>query len=51
MAEFLGTGMIVDDFRQAGLSLPACDRERLKMVVKTRESWSAHVLSTFLSTP
>lgn len=49
MAGFLGTGMIVDDFRQAGTT--ACDRERWKMLVKTRESWSAHVLSTFPGTP
>jgi len=49
MAVCFGTGLIVDDLRQDGTT--ACDRERVKMEVKTCESWSAHALSTFPGTP
>lgn len=48
MVGFLGTGMMTIDFRQGGMM--ACARDRLKMVVKTVESWSAHALSTFPGT-
>ena len=49
VSDFLGTGMMVADFRQAGML--SCSRERLKMLVKTGASWSAHALSTFPGTP
>ncbi|CAL8349580.1 unnamed protein product [Boreogadus saida] len=41
--------MMVEDFRHAGMM--ACVRERLKIVVKTCESWSAQPLSTFPGIP
>ena len=49
VGDFLGTGMMVADFRQAGMV--ACPSDRLKRTVKTSASWSAHVLSTFPGTP
>lgn len=45
----LGTGMITDDFRQVGMM--AWVKERLKILVRIFESWSAHAESTFPETP
>ena len=49
MAGFLGTGMMIADFRQGGMV--ARVRERLKILVKTPASWLAQELSTFPDTP
>ena len=49
MADFLGTGMMIADFRQGGMV--ARVRERLKILVKTPASWLAQELSTFPDTP
>ena len=49
VGDFLGIGMIVADFKQDGIT--ACSRDRLKMSVKTCDSWLAHALSTFPGTP
>ena len=46
---YLGIGMIMADFKQGGMT--ACSRDRLKMVVNTCDSCSAHALSTFPGTP
>ena len=40
----LGTGTMVVCLKHVGIT--DSDRERLKMSEKTRDSWSAHVLST-----
>lgn len=47
MVEFLWTGIMVTDLRQGGTV--ACDRERMKILVKTAESWLAQDLSTIHS--
>lgn len=47
--DFFGIGMMLDDFRQAGME--AYTRDRLNIVVKTRESWSAQAFSTLPGTP
>uniref|UniRef100_A0A8C7YUY7 Chromodomain helicase DNA binding protein 3 n=1 Tax=Oryzias sinensis TaxID=183150 RepID=A0A8C7YUY7_9TELE len=47
--EFLGIGMMMDDFRQAGMK--ACASDRLNIFVKTWESWSAQARRTFPGTP
>ena len=49
LADVFGTGMMVADFMQAGMV--AWVRERLKILVRISESWSAHALSTFPGTP
>ncbi len=49
MGDFFGTGMIVADFRQGGMT--ALTRERLKILVKMEVSWWAHALSTLPGTP
>ena len=49
MGDFFGTGIIVADFRQGGMT--AWARERLKILVKVGASWLAHALSTLPGTP
>ncbi|OON92878.1 MAG: hypothetical protein ATN33_00590 [Epulopiscium sp. Nele67-Bin001] len=44
MVFFWGMGMMVEAFRQVGTV--ACDRERLKSLVRIPVSWSAHVFIT-----
>ena len=46
---FLGTGMLVADFRHEGMM--AFDREMLKILMKIPASWSAHAWSTLLGAP
>ncbi len=45
----LETGMITDVFRQVGMM--ALVKERLRILVRIPESWSAHTESTFPGTP
>ena len=49
MTIFFGSRMIVADFRQGGMA--DLDRDRLKILVKTSESWSEHSFSTLPVTP
>lgn len=49
VVDFVGTGIIVDDFRQGGIM--HWDRDWLKMEVKTSSSWSAQSLNTLTVTP
>ncbi|XP_034031267.1 FUN14 domain-containing protein 1 isoform X2 [Thalassophryne amazonica] len=44
MGDFFGTGIMVEVFRQDGMT--AWSRERLKILVKVRASWLTHALST-----